>query len=211
MLKTIGIFGGTFDPVHVGHLRMALELKQHLALDEMRLLPCHQPPHRDTPGVTSVHRAAMVRLAVETCPELDIDVRELQRDQASYTVDTLIELRQELGPNVSLCLAMGMDSLVTLNTWHRWQELLELAHIVVAARPGWSMPESGEVAELLIEYGADKTVLSARPFGSIVVDTLRLLPISATEIREQIRVGISPQFLLPEPVWAYICEQGLYQ
>lgn len=209
--KTLGIFGGTFDPVHNGHLRMALELKQHLGLDEMRLMPCHQPPHREAPGVTSEHRAAMAELAVADCADLTVDNRELLRDQTSYTVETLCELRDEIGSEMSLCLAMGMDSLVNLHSWRRWRELLDLCHIVVAARPGWSCPESGEVAELLESHGAPASVLSECPNGHIVVETLRLLPISATEVRAQIAAGESPQFLIPESVWRYIAKHGLYQ
>lgn len=211
LLKTIGIFGGTFDPIHIGHLRMALELKQHLGLDEMRLLPCHQPPHRAVPGVTSDHRAAMTRLAVAHCPELTVDERELRRDEPSYTVETLTQMREELGQEVSLCLAMGMDSLMTFPRWVRSQEILSLANLVVAARPGWSLPEQGEAAQLLARYQVEAGTLKTRPSGGIVVDTLRLLPISATEIREQIATGISPQYLLPDSVWTYICEQGLYR
>ena len=210
-MKTLGIFGGTFDPIHLAHLRLALELKQHLGLDEMRLLPCHQPPHRAAPGVDSEQRAAMAQLAVANCPALTVDTRELRRDSASYTVDTLRELRRELGDQVSLCLAMGMDSLVNLHTWERWQELPSLAHLVVAARPGWSPPEQGPVAALLDHYQADKTALARQACGTIVVETLRLLPISASDIRAQLSAGESPQFLLPESVWAYICEHGLYQ
>ncbi len=209
--RTLGIFGGTFDPVHIGHLRMALELKEHLGLDEMRLMPCHQPPHRQSTGVTSAHRAAMVRLAVADCPELEVDEREMHRNRISYTVETLIELRAEVGEEVSLCLAMGMDSLVNLHTWYRWQALLDYCHIVVAARPGWAMPENGEVAELMERCLAVPSVLVEEPGGNIVVETLRLLPISATEIRAQIAAGESPQFLLPDPVWHYIAEQGLYK
>ena len=209
--RTLAIFGGTFDPVHIGHLRMALELKQHLQLDEMRLMPCHLPPHREAPGVTSEHRAAMARLAVADCAELSVDERELRREKTSYTLDTLIELRAELGDEVSLCMAMGMDSLVNLHTWHRWTELLDYCHILVAARPGWTLPENGDVAALLKRCEGNIEALREHSCGSIVVETLRLLPVSATEIRAQISAGESPQFLLPEAVWRYIREQGLYQ
>ena len=115
--RTLGLFGGTFDPVHNGHLRMALELKQRLQLDEMRLLPCHQPPHKDAPERSSEHRAHMVSLALEACSELTCDTRELLADKPSYTIDTLEQLRAELGNEVSLCWCVGMDSLVNLSSW----------------------------------------------------------------------------------------------
>ena len=209
-LITMGIFGGTFDPVHNGHLRLALELKQHLKLDEMRLLPCHRPPHREKPVLSSKHRVAMLRLALVQCQQLSIDERELQRPTLSYTLDTLIEMRNELGDRVSLCLAMGMDSLVSLPAWHRWQELLNFTHLIVAARPGWQAPVSGEVFNLLNQHRAEASVLAQRSCGSIVIEQLSLLPISASVIRAQIARGESPQFLLPDSVWNYICENRLY-
>jgi len=150
--RKIGIFGGTFDPIHIGHLRMALELKEQLGLDEMRLLPCHQPPHRDAPQVSSVQRVEMLRIALQDCPELQLDERELLRDKPSYTYDTLMELRAELGSEVSLVLCMGEDAFAGLPTWYRWQELIRLAHLVVIARPGWNIPESGDARDLLDKY-----------------------------------------------------------
>src|SRR5690606_36897071 len=148
MRPKIGLLGGTFDPVHNGHLRMALELKQALRLDEMRLLPCHRPPHRAAPGATSAQRATRVRRGIADCPALQIDERELRRTTMSYTVDTLCELREELGGEVSLVLALGADAFANLNTWHRWRELLDHAHLALIARPGFVLPETGEVADL---------------------------------------------------------------
>lgn len=211
MRKTIGIFGGTFDPVHIGHLRLALELKQQLALDEMRLLPCHQPPHRESPSVTSNMRVKMLQIAVRDCVELQVDTREMARDKPSYTYDTLCELRAELGAEASICFCMGVDSFVNLATWHRWQELIRLAHIIVVNRPGWSLPETGVVAELFARHQGDASIIAQQPAGTVVVVAPRLLPISSTEIRALIKAGHSPQFLIPDAVWQFICEHKLYK
>ncbi len=207
---SVGLFGGTFDPVHNAHLRMALELKQQLNLDEMRLLPCHQPPHRHQPQRSSHHRAAMVRLAVEHCEQLSVDERELLRDKPSYTIDTLLELRQQLGDEVSLCWCVGMDSLVNLSSWHRWRELLDVAHLVVTARPGWELPVDGEVMDWLKEHRSDAEQLKKASCGSVVVCEMSQLAISATEIRATIANGDSAQYLMPEAVWRYIQDNDLY-
>ncbi len=209
--KKIGIFGGTFDPIHIGHLRMALELKQQLGLDEMRLLPAHKPPHRDAPQVSSNARTEMLRLALQNCPELQVDERELQREKPSYTYDTLLELRAELGRKVSLVLCMGEDAFAGLPNWYCWQELIGLAHMVVIARPGWAIPELGEARDLLAKHQREVKSLDYEPAGSIVLLSPRLLPISATEIRAQIKAGNSAQFLVPDAVWDYIRTHNLYR
>lgn len=218
-LRTLALFGGTFDPVHNGHLRMALELTEQLQLDDMRLMPSHRPPHKDVVGCSSEDRAAMVALAIADCPQLSLDRREMERDAPSFMVDTLTEVRREVGPEVSLILAMGMDSLVNLDSWHRWRELTDLAHLLVVARPGWHLPEQGALADFLRQHQAamgqtpmdNKDKLYSQAQGAVVIQQLSLLPISATEIRRQIRAGESPQFLLPESVWAYIQRQQLYR
>lgn len=211
MRKTLGIFGGTFDPIHIGHLRLALDLKQQLQLDEMRLLPCYLPPHRATPSVGAGQRVDMLRIALDECPELQLDTRELSREKPSYTYDTLCELRGEVGKDVSICFCMGMDSFITLDTWHQWRDLIRLAHIVVVKRPGWELPASGPVAELLNRHGADEQQLTQSTAGAVVITSPRLMPVSATEIRQLIRAGKSAQFLVPDAVWSYICDQRLYQ
>lgn len=211
MRKKIGIFGGTFDPVHIGHLRMALELKEQLQLGDMRLLPCHQPPHRDAPQVSSAQRAEMLNIALQDCPELQLDTRELQRDKPSYTYDTLLELRAELGNEVSLVLCMGEDAFAGLASWYCWQELIRLAHIVVIARPGWMLPDSGDVRDLLDKHQGEPARLDEAAAGSIVLQSPRLLPISATEIRQQIQTGKSAQYLVPDAVWNYIKANQLYR
>lgn len=211
MRQCVGFFGGTFDPIHLGHLRLALELKQQLALDEMRLLPCYIPPHRASPTVDAQQRLAMLQLALTDCTELRWDARELQREKPSYTYDTLRELRAEFGADASLSWCMGMDSFVTLDSWHRWQELIELAHLVVVARPSWEIPVVGPVAELIAQHRADAGAIHATPAGKLAILEQRLLPISATEIRVQIQAGESPQFLMPDAVWNFIRAQGLYR
>ncbi len=208
---TIGLFGGTFDPIHNGHLQIALDLKRGLCLDEMRLVPCHIPPHRQTPVVSASQRAQMLALALGEYPELSMDEIELHNPEPSFSVNTLSRLRQQLGDDVSLCLAMGMDSLVSFATWYRWRDILNLAHIIVAARPGWEVPKDGEIADYLQQHRGQPQQLRERSRGNIVVQELSLLPISSTAIRTKIEQHQSVEALVPAPVWQYIQQQKLYQ
>lgn len=194
---------------------MARELKTALALDEMRLLPCHLPPHRQQPGVDSQTRAEMAEMAVLDCQDLTVDRRELNRNSPSYSIDTLIELRQELNNEVegevSLTLCMGMDSLNGLAHWHRWNELLNYAHIAVVSRPDCDYPDAdSEVGLWLLEHQGSPEIIAAQAAGTVSVYQLSLLPISATDIRAQIAQGKSPGAQLPECVWHCIKERGLY-
>lgn len=207
----IGVLGGTFDPIHHGHLRLALELKQQLKFTELRLMPCHQPVHREQPQVSADMRAEMIRLALANCPELILDEHELKRDKPSYTFDTLCDLRKDLGEEVSLSWIMGTDAFVALDKWHRWEELLDYAHLIVIERPGFQLPEQGPVAELLQNYRADVSALDQKACGAIILPALSLLSISATDIRGQIARGDSPRFLLPDLVWQYIDSKDLYR
>jgi len=214
-LKAVGIFGGTFDPVHIGHLRTAVELCEHLGLDELHLMPSARPPHREQPGVSAEHRLAMLRLAIASELPFDgllADDRELRREGLSYTVETLAQLRDELGSDVALCLCIGMDSLVNLHSWQRWQELSDYAHIVVAARPGWHLPETGPVAEWLAgRCTDDPQLLSQSPSGCVLVEAMTLLPVSATQIREDLAASSSVRYLVPDAVIQYIHQHGLYK
>jgi nicotinate-nucleotide adenylyltransferase len=207
----VAVFGGTFDPIHNGHLRSALELAETLNLADVRMMPCANPPHRAAPGVSAEHRAAMLELAVDQDEHLSCDRRELNREGRSYTIDSLIGLRGELGPQRSLILVMGCDALLGITGWHRWDELLQWAHVVVVARPGWHLPEQGPVADWVNQHSADDAgLLNTAAAGYVLLQELRQLPISASEIRALVAAGKSARFLLPEPVLDYILTNELY-
>src|SRR5262245_12412890 len=150
--QPLGLFGGTFDPIHYGHLRTAFELWQALGLAEVRFMPTGSPPHREQTHASAGHRLAMVKAAVAGQPAFTVDDREVRRSGVSYSVDTLAELRAE-HPDRSLCLLLGMDAFLGLPNWHRWRELLDLAHIVVAHRPGWRAPPSGPLGQGMVGRG----------------------------------------------------------
>ena len=207
----IGVFGGTFDPVHFGHLRPALEVCQALKLQELRLVPCHVPPHRGMPRASAEQRLAMLRLAVEGVPGFVVDDRELRRPGPSYMVDTLASLRAEY-PEKPLCLILGLDAFTRLDTWHRWRDLTDLAHIVVTRRPGSRLPEGGAVVDLVETAQChDPRELGLRVAGAIYFEEVTQLDISATEVRRSLAQGLDVRFLVPEPVRLYMEEYGLYR
>ncbi|SCZ50792.1 nicotinate-nucleotide adenylyltransferase [Thiohalomonas denitrificans] len=213
-MRSIGVFGGTFDPIHFGHLRAALELYEGLQFDEVRLVPASIPPHRDEPSVDSGQRLAMVEAAISEQPDFVIDERELRREGPSYMVDTLQSMRDDFG-DISLSLLMGLDAFLGLPRWHRWERILELAHIVVAHRPGWHLDEAEEAeqraVELLEERRAEATILQERPAGGIVLRAVTPLAISATAIRRLIGEGHSARYLIPDAVWHMIEKDQLYR
>lgn len=205
----IGILGGTFDPVHHGHLRLALEVRDAVGLAQVRLIPASQPPHRDAPRTPADLRLAMLERAVEGTAGLVVDPRELERDGPSYTVDTLASLRMEF-PSSPLCLIIGMDAFCLLDTWHRWRELTGLTHLVVARRPGAAGPR-----DTLAELMRDREVRAPSALrdgvaGAIYIQDVPQLDISATRIRGLLAGGLDPRYLLPDPVLAFIRERGLY-
>jgi nicotinate-nucleotide adenylyltransferase len=207
----IGILGGTFDPVHFGHLRPALEVHEALALEEIRLVPCHIPPHRSEPHASTVQRVAMLEAAVRTCPAFRIDTRELHRDGPSYTVDTLLSLREELG-DTGLCLLMGMDAFGELTSWHRWGELIELCHLVIMTRPGADVPAGGELAGFIRGHRVPEADgLRRQPAGLLLFQPVTALAISASRLRQLLAEGLSPAFLMPEAVIEIINREGLYR
>jgi len=213
-LHAIGILGGTFDPIHFGHLRMAEELREKLGLERIRFIPAALPPHRASPQTDAFHRAEMVRLAIAGNPAFTLDNRELARAGPSYTFDTLTELRTELGPDVPLSLLIGGDAFLGLHTWHRWRELSDLAHIVVAHRPGAIPREDAMSPDLQQSWQSRGTVqpedLKVSPAGKILLLPITALDISASAIRTAFMQGNSTRYLLPETVRAYIDSYQLY-
>ena len=199
-MQPIGLFGGTFDPIHYGHLRTGFELWQELKLAELRWVPTGNPGHREQPIADPGLRRAMVRAAVADQPGFTVDDREIRRTGVSYSVDTLTELRAEF-PDRSLCLILGMDAFLGLPNWHRWREIVQLAHVVVAHRPGWKAPTSGPLGELMVDHGTGGVRdLHAARAGRIYVHAVTQLEISSTDLRNIITAGRDPRFLVPEAV-----------
>jgi nicotinate-nucleotide adenylyltransferase len=209
-LGPIGIFGGTFDPIHNGHMRTALELRDSLRLAEVKFLPAGNPPHRDHTQATAEMRLAMVRAAVEDEPGFSVDDREVRRTGLSYSVDTLNELRAE-HPDRPLCLLLGMDAFLGLPGWHRWREILDLAHVVVAHRPGWKAPTQGPLGEVMVDHGTGTVrELHELVAGRVYVHAVTQLEISSTELRQLISRGGDPRYLVPDSVCRVLRDTGWY-
>lgn len=212
----IGVLGGTFDPVHFGHLRPALEVRQDLGLREVRLIPLRQAVHRPQPLASSEQRLAMLRLAVADEPGLCIDDRELRRPGASFTYESLVELRSELGPEEGMCLLLGADAYAGFLSWHQPDDILRLAHLVVMGRPGLNHQDTGAKVEELRFWAAPRlcnspSQLSEVPSGYIWFQDVTPLAISATRIRRLVALGLSPRYLLPDAVIAFIRGDNLYR
>lgn len=210
-MSPIGIFGGTFDPIHFGHLRTAFELLQSLRLSEVRFMPAGNPPHREHTIADAELRLAMVKAAVEAQPGFTVDDREVRREGPSYSVDTLSGLRSEF-PQRSLCLIVGMDAFLGLPKWRQWRELLELAHLIVAHRPGWRAPSMGPLGELLVDRGTGRiNDLHEARAGCIYIHAVTQLEISSTELRKLISTGRDPRYLVPDAVRAIIEQSACYR
>ncbi|MDU5678020.1 MAG: nicotinate-nucleotide adenylyltransferase, partial [Pseudomonas aeruginosa] len=211
MGKRIGLFGGTFDPVHIGHMRSAVEMAEQFALDELRLLPNARPPHRETPQVSAAQRLAMVERAVAGVERLTVDPRELQRDKPSYTIDTLESVRAELAADDQLFMLIGWDAFCGLPTWHRWEALLDHCHIVVLQRPDADSEPPESLRDLLAARSvADPQALKG-PGGQITFVWQTPLAVSATQIRALLGAGRSVRFLVPDAVLNYIEAHHLYR
>lgn len=214
----IGLLGGTFDPIHHGHLRIAQEALEQCGLAQVSFIPAGAPPHRDPPHAPAQERWEMVRLAVAGQPGFMVDVREVFRTDPCYTVDTLVSLRAELGAQQPLCLILGGDAFLQLHTWHEWRRLFDLAHIVLLQRAG-GRPLGNAIAQadpaLQAEYRArlapGARALHEAPAGRIFVADMPSLDISATDIRRRCAENKSVRYLLPDAVAHYINTHSLYQ
>ncbi|PWE46040.1 nicotinate-nucleotide adenylyltransferase [Pseudomonas prosekii] len=209
--RRIGVLGGTFDPVHIGHLRGALEVAEYLGLDELRLTPSARPPHRSTPQVSARDRLAMVECAVAGVAPLVVDARELQRDKPSYTIDTLELMRAEMAADTQVFLLLGWDAFCGLPTWHRWEELLQHCHILVLQRPDADSEPPDALRNLLAARSVSDPLALTGPSGQIAFVWQTPLAVSATQIRQLLASGKSVRFLVPDAVLAYIDAHGLYR
>jgi nicotinate-nucleotide adenylyltransferase len=207
----LGVLGGTFDPVHFGHLRTALDVMQGVGLTEVRFIPLHRAVHRDQPMVSGPLRLRMLQLAVAGQPGFSVDDRELQRRGESYMVDTLTSLRAELGKR-SLCLILGGDAFERFLGWHRPQTILQLAHLVVMRRPGQDGIEDPDLRQLVTaRRAASPDELRRTSAGCILFQAVTQLEISSTQIRGLVAAGRSPRYLLPEAVLHLLEAQRLYR
>lgn len=203
----IGVLGGTFAPIHNGHLRLAIEAREQLGLDEVRLVPASTPPLRSIPGVAPARRLHWVRLAVAGEKGLVADDCEVTRSGPSYTVDTLTQIRAQ-HPHAPLCLLLGLDAAQKLLQWHRWQKLVELAHLVVFNRPGAALELPGQLAAML-QVVPEPGALREQPAGLCWRAAMPPLPISASDIRRRLRAGHSVRGLVPDRVLADFTPQDL--
>lgn len=200
-MRPLALLGGTFDPIHVGHLRAAIEAGEALAAEEVRLLPCAVPPHREQPVAAPAQRLQMLEAAIAGMPGLRADARELRRSGPSYTYDTLVSVRAEIGASRPLVLIVGADAFAGLPGWYRWRELTDLAHLAVLARPDAHGLIDPRLEELLARSGtADARALARRPAGLVLRLQVPPLPVSSTLIRQRLQQGRSVRFLVPDAV-----------
>jgi len=204
----IGIFGGTFDPIHYGHLRPVAEVHQALQLEKLFLLPASIPPHRQAPTASAGQRLQMTQLAVSEFPGLEVDNYEVQRGGISYTVETLEHYRRQY-PQIPLCLLLGSDAFASLETWHQWQRLPTLAHLVVMQRPHHESTAASAWSEEYLTI--DSRELSATSSGKIYFHKVTPQDISATGIRQAISEDQAVAALLPSAVINYIKQHHIYE
>jgi nicotinate-nucleotide adenylyltransferase len=208
-MRLIGIFGGTFDPIHYGHLRTFAQVHRQIRFDKALFIPAATPPHRNAPVATAAQRLAMLRLALNEYPEFAIDERELHRQGPSYTVDTLQSLRDDYD-GYALCLIIGLDAFLGLNTWHRWQDIPTLAHVVVMQRPGWKA--DNRLPDWCWQTKFENIdTLRGQPAGVLCMSEVDPIDISASAIRAKLKCNEDIAGLLPDTVKQYLLENKLYQ
>ncbi len=210
-MKLVGILGGTFNPIHNGHLHLAEQLLLQLHFDEIRFIPSAVPALKKLPAVSAQQRAEMVALAIAHQPKFKLDTLELERHGVSYTIDTLQSLRNELGRETAICLLMGYDALINLPQWHRWQSLLDYAHIVVVNRPQAHQAPDAIIANWLAEHQKEFNQANIQaPCGAVFLIEIPPLDISSSQIRTLLAQGQSVNTMLPKSVNRYIRQQHLY-
>ena len=208
--QPIGILGGTFDPIHYGHLRSALEVQQQLDLQEIRFIPCQYPVHKSSVVASAAHRLAMLKQAIINQPNFCIDERELTRATPSYMIDTLISLKKDF-PTQPLCLLIGHDAFANFTQWHRWTELINFSHLIVLDRPDSSSVIDNKLQNFVANHlTVDISAIRESTAGQILFFNNTLLQISSRNIRQQITKCYNPQYLLPDTVYEYIKEHNLY-
>ena len=209
---SVALFGGTFNPVHFGHLNLASRLADYLQIPSVRMMPCAIPPHREAPTTDTQHRLAMLNLAIADNPVLIADDLELKRAGTSYSIDTIELVRQEIGTQVPLFFCLGIDALLSIDSWHRWSELLDFCHLVACSRPDYSLPQDGAVATWIEQYKCkDIRQMKKQPHGSIHLCKIPMVDISSTAIRDSIKCAKNIDHMTPEPVVNYIKQHSLYE
>lgn len=206
-MQFIGINGGTFDPIHNGHLRAALEVQHQLNLAEVRFIPCYQPVHRDRPMVSAEQRCKMVELAIQDQPKFKLDRTEIDRGGPSYMVDTLSALKEKQ-PSAGLVLMMGTDAFSRFHAWHNWQQILKLANIAVMHRPGDGLPLHCESGQILRAHHVEQFTQPSEQIMDVVITQL---DVSSTAVRSHLQHDMPVDYLLPPQVIDYIKKQQLYQ
>lgn len=209
--KPIGILGGTFDPIHKGHIEIAKKVYEQLDLAEIRFIPCKQPLLKNDAQASTKQRVDLLKIACEPFPEFVIDEREIKRESPSYMVETLMSLRSEL-PQTPLCLIMGIDAYAELPRWYQWEKIITLAHLIIINRPHYSLPDTPILNDFYRQHHSNKnSAIHEKIAGFILTLTLPPLPYASRDIRQQISQGKNLEEALPPGVWQYIKKHGLYQ
>ncbi|MFV1981926.1 MAG: nicotinate-nucleotide adenylyltransferase [Thiohalomonadales bacterium] len=215
----IGVYGGTFDPIHYGHLRPVLDVVEALSIEKCHFIPCSIPYHRALPLASSKQRLEMIATAIKLEPRFYLDPREINREGISYTIDTLEFIRTEVTKNQTLCLIIGIDAFYKFDQWYRWKNILDLCHIVVTHRPGWDVEALRDSSQISVELGTvisnqrilNKDELNDSSCGKIMFQSVTQLDISATKIRALLAENKSVQYLLPDGVIKIIKNQNIYE
>jgi nicotinate-nucleotide adenylyltransferase len=209
---SIALLGGTFNPIHFGHLNLANCLVDYLHVESVRMIPCAIPPHRETPSVSAEQRLAMLQLAIDDHPLLTSDDLELRKSTPSYSIETVQQIRQQVGEETPLFFCIGMDSLLTIDSWHHWQQLLDYCHLAICPRPGYKLPIKGHLAEWIEQNLCDDIArVKTLAQGCLHLCKIPLKDISSTAIRDSIKCAQSIDHLTPKSVVNFITKHSLYE